>query len=169
MLCVISLTGCSSHNQVAPEEALTTQGQSEPSLPEVAAPPSPQSVKTSPRSVPTDEIPESSVAECFSFDDALLLVNNWADVLESRGTQDHFLDFLIFKATVEGFTIITEQDENECRGVDELEHMIVQLSGLEIMIEELGVPDDRYYNAFTLAGNDWLEVNDIQGLIFKTP
>lgn len=169
MLFAISLTGCSFYNQSTQEEAIPKQTQGGASLPEVTLSPSPETVQTSPRSAPIDQTPESSLVECFSFDDALLLVNNWADVLENRGTQDHFYDFLIFKATVEGFTIITERSENECRGVDELEHMIVPLSGLEIMIEQLGVPDDRFYNAFTLAGNDWLEAIDVRGLIFKTP
>lgn len=116
-----------------------------------------------------DSIPDSVPSSCPEFDDALQLVNEWADALASRGTVEHEQRVMDFKETVENLNESGGQISTSCPASDELAHLEIQILGVDAMVGSGGVVDDRFYQAVTNAGNEWLATGEHRGLIFKEP
>lgn len=73
------------------------------------------------------------------------------------------------KELVEDLQAESARGAISCPAFDELADVNLQLSGVEIMVEHMDVPEDRFYQAVTNAGNEWLDAGDFEGLVFKTP
>lgn len=113
--------------------------------------------------------PEIAFRHCPAAEDALGLVNDWADVLESRGASLHELKVSGFKESVADLQATSARGAVPCPGFDELANVNMQISGLEIMTQHLEVPGDEFYQAVTNAGDEWLETADHGGLMFMQP
>lgn len=122
-----------------------------------------------PEAEPLDSTPATAETSCPGSEDALNLVNNWADVLASRGSSQHPDDLEHFHELVLELLTESEQAEISCPAYEELSDISIQAGGLEIMVEHLDVPEDRFYQAVTNSGNEWLGAGEYYGLIFKTP
>lgn len=118
---------------------------------------------------PVESLPEATSWHCPEFEDALQLVNEWADALTSRGTETHDQNVTHFKELVEDLNADSAQAGGSCPAFDELANLETQISGVHAMTESLDVVDDRFYQAVTNAGNEWLSAGDHGGLIFKEP
>ena len=113
--------------------------------------------------------PEIAFRHCPATEDALELVNDWADVVESRGASLHELKVSGFKESVADLQATSARGAVPCPGFDELANVNMQISGLEIMTQHLEVPGDEFYQAVTNAGDEWLETADHGGLMFMQP
>jgi hypothetical protein len=153
----------------APAQA-GAEGSDEPSNDPVETPEnSPASVAGSSTTTANAAATEIAHQHCPDSTDALGLVNDWADVLEGRGTSLHELKVSGFKDSVADLQASSARGAIPCPAFEELANVNMQISGLEIMVEHLNVPDDEFYQAVTTAANERLEVADHGGLVFKQP
>lgn len=140
-----------------------TQEGASPNIEPIApAPPQPDTA-------PVDSLPEATSPSCPEFEDALQLVNEWADALTSRGTWEHEQHVIHFKEVVENLDKDDRQVAPACPASDELANLEIQISGVNAMLGSMDVLDDRFYQAVTNAGNEWLAAGEHRGLIFKEP